>query len=600
MLTTLFDALCSALGDGLNVLISAFLSFLEMDLSTYLEVFPFFDTAYKICRGIAWGMLILISSLGLGTFIFGSVEGKASSQTAGETLVRTFFSAGLILWGGHIVEMVVKLATIPFNVILNMDVIDPGFGDNFASELAMGVIQALMGTPEAAFDLTAVLIQFLVVTVITWNLLKLMLEVCERYLIVGVLAFTAPLVYPTMASVQTEGILKKWTGMFLGSCLGMSISVLMIKLIISGFGVLNRGEHVLLKLLLILAMCKIAQQSDRIMQQLGLGVPTTGGGVIRDLFGAARIAGRAVRGVLSLSNTGSSGKTVLGENTDSFRNTEQRRSDIESTGNVRNNRPLDSAAVEQNRIKQETKGIWTEPKTEAERHVTKSETMSLKRQESEGISVIGKANEEIQGTSAPIIRNTSEIPAEISMKDPAAPTERSQSNPKERPEELIPVRDETAGIKIAERIIPEDNSPNERIRDPYIRDTSQSSDREPIMYEPEIFHAEDIRMKFPTVVDEDSKITGIKERVLQNQVGETGDAVSGGKEILFLQNMREQGMMQVRILDDDAYRNIRRIQEGTESIYQEIRDRDGKRFYLRKTPLRQQLNSKDKKKGETK
>ena len=128
---------------------------------------------------------------------------------------------------------------------------------------------------------------------------------------VGVLVYTSPLVYCTIPSSDTSGIFRKWVSMFVGSVIQMSLSVMFLKLILSGF---NAGSsNYVIKLLMILAMCKIAQRVDSYLQQLGVGVATTGGNMVDDLIagaqGLSRLAGRMGGG--KGENGGSKG-SILG------------------------------------------------------------------------------------------------------------------------------------------------------------------------------------------------------------------------------------------------------------------------------------------------
>lgn len=60
------------------------------------------------------------------------------------------------------------------------------------------------------------LIALIVVLVLAWNYLKLLLEAAERYVLLGVLVYTAPVAFSMGTSQSTGGIFKSWCRMFGG------------------------------------------------------------------------------------------------------------------------------------------------------------------------------------------------------------------------------------------------------------------------------------------------------------------------------------------------------------------------------------------------
>ena len=70
MLTSIIQSLSTAFGDLLEAVINAFLSALDMDLSSYLDVFPLLSNSYSILRSFAVGMTAILAgkekTLGIG------------------------------------------------------------------------------------------------------------------------------------------------------------------------------------------------------------------------------------------------------------------------------------------------------------------------------------------------------------------------------------------------------------------------------------------------------------------------------------------------------------------------------------------------------
>ena len=289
MLTSIFEYLVSALGELLDWAIAKFLEVLNMNLSAYLEMFPLLDDVYNFAQKFAMAMLLFIAGRALALFWTHSITGSNLSDRPAGVLLRTLFGAIAIYEGGYILEFIVRMGTIPYTEAMNLNA---GTPNGISRWVLAGAAELVDPTGvTAAADLTVVVFEFAVLILITINLFKLVIEVCERYLMVGILVFTSPIIYSTVGSSDTFGIFKKWASMFVGSVLQMSISVIFLKLIISGLQANARGPFIL-QLIMILAMCKIAQRVDTYLQQIGIGVATTGGNMVDDFVGLIHSMGR--------------------------------------------------------------------------------------------------------------------------------------------------------------------------------------------------------------------------------------------------------------------------------------------------------------------
>ena len=289
MLTSIIQSLSTAFGDILEALLNAFLTALGMNLSSYLDVFPLLAISYDILRSFSVGMIAVIAGKSLASFWFGSVEGTAKDRPM-MVLLRTFFAVLAVYWGGYVLEYIVHLGSIPYDRFLNLDAANASTTTFDWKTFSAGILTGSTGLGiDLAIigDLAISMISLLMTIIIGWNLFKLVVEICERWLIVGVMVFTSPIIYCTIPSSATSNIFRRWVGMFIGSVIQMSLSVMFLKLILSGFNGHSQVPAVM-KLFMILAMCKIAQRLDTYLQQLGVGVATTGGSMLDDLVAGAR------------------------------------------------------------------------------------------------------------------------------------------------------------------------------------------------------------------------------------------------------------------------------------------------------------------------
>lgn len=308
MLASIVQSLSSALGDVLEGFMTMFLEALDMNLSSFLDVFPLLSTFYTYLRSFSVALTAIIAGKALASFWFGSIDNSLKDNPL-MILMKTFFAVSAVYWGGYVLEYIVHLGSIPYNQFLNIEAVTEG--KVYFKEFITGFFGFATASVASWSNLAKGLCEIFLLIVISWNLFKLVVEICERWLMVGVLVYTSPLVYCTIPSSDTSGIFRKWVSMFVGSVIQMSLSVMFLKLILSGF---NAGSsNYVIKLLMILAMCKIAQRIDSYLQQLGVGVATTGGNMVDDLIagaqGLGRLAGRMGGG--KGENGGSKG-SILG------------------------------------------------------------------------------------------------------------------------------------------------------------------------------------------------------------------------------------------------------------------------------------------------
>lgn len=287
-----------------------------MNLSRYLTAFPILANAYTVLQGFAYGLLAIIAGTALAKFWAGGVSGERPSDTPMGVLLRTAIASAMISMGGYLLQLIVRLGTTGYEAIGAMQIQDSGF--EFSS-VASGVVQTFKtgigdGAVSTLSDIGASMVSLIVLCLLGKNVISLWIEVAERYLMVGVLVFTSPIVYPTMASRDTSQIMRRWLSMFIGCVFQMSISILFLKLVLSGMVSMTSagttftdtdGYGPLIQLILVLAMCKIAQRTDTYLQQLGIGVPTTGGNMLGDMLSMFHTVGSTIGAVRGGRSRGS-------------------------------------------------------------------------------------------------------------------------------------------------------------------------------------------------------------------------------------------------------------------------------------------------------
>ena len=80
------------------------------------------------------------------------------------------------------------------------------------------------------------LIVLILVLIMAWNYIKLLFEAAERYVLLGVLVFTAPVVFAMGASQATSNIFKSWCRMFAGQIFLLLMNAWCLRLFTSMVG----------------------------------------------------------------------------------------------------------------------------------------------------------------------------------------------------------------------------------------------------------------------------------------------------------------------------------------------------------------------------
>lgn len=120
-----------------------------------------------------------------------------------------------------------QIGGTPYNWILDSSLPGVQFGD-FNSVLL--VIIGVIANGSVA------LIALILVVILAWNYLKLLLEAAERYVVLGILVFTAPLAFAMGAARGTNNIFKSWCQMFGGQLLLLIMNAWCLKLFINMVG----------------------------------------------------------------------------------------------------------------------------------------------------------------------------------------------------------------------------------------------------------------------------------------------------------------------------------------------------------------------------
>lgn len=211
--------------NGLDLVTTSVLGALGCDMAVFLRYFPAAETMYKIFVALAIGLILLNwvwqlfrnFGLGIGT----------EAEDPVKLSIRSILFMFLAYFSDKIIDMVLKIGGTPYLWIMDSELPALSFAD-FNS-----VMLAIVGVCANG---TVALITLILVLILAWNYLKLLFEAAERYVLLGVLVYTAPVAFSMGASQSTSNIFKSWCRMFGGQVFLLVMNAWCLRLFTSMVG----------------------------------------------------------------------------------------------------------------------------------------------------------------------------------------------------------------------------------------------------------------------------------------------------------------------------------------------------------------------------
>lgn len=210
---------------GLNLINTSVLGALGCNMNTFLRYFPAAGTMYKIFVALAIGLILLnwiwqlFKNYGLSVGIEAEDPVKLS--------IRSVLFILLTYFADQIVNIVLSIGGTPYNWILNSSLPSLDFA-NFNS-----VLLTILGVCASG---AVSLIALILVLVLAWNYIKLLFEAAERYVLLGVIVYTAPVAFALGASQSTSSIFKSWCRMLGGQIFLLIMNAWCLRLFTSMVG----------------------------------------------------------------------------------------------------------------------------------------------------------------------------------------------------------------------------------------------------------------------------------------------------------------------------------------------------------------------------
>lgn len=294
--------------DMMGLITDVFTDLLSCNLSLFEELFSVVGSLYQnviVPMGIALLLMILIWQLFKSMFGKVGINAEEPIELIGRSSICLFF----VVASKPVINYILKIAGTPYQWVIGTDIKVQSFSEYVT---ALEGITAPLGLGTISIAILMLIMQF----VVAWNYFKMLFVIAERYVLLGVFSYTAPLAFATGGSKSTNNILASWAKMFGGQVVLIILNAWCLKMFLSGYGNMMASSYGFTKFfvatLCLVGFCKITFKLDSYMAALGvnLGRPSPGMGALGAAMAAQRIfsqAGRAFSGTNGSGNgTGSS------------------------------------------------------------------------------------------------------------------------------------------------------------------------------------------------------------------------------------------------------------------------------------------------------
>lgn len=255
----MFEWLASLWYEMVEYLLDQLMELFNVDLSYFAERVPVIDDIANIFVAVGWALLI-------GNLAYQAMRSMVS---------------GVGIEAEEPARLFLRTAMFSFLLLVSRQICDIGFGLSATVMKMLQVPDAITFEPfgEETFDTlpnAGWLIVIIVNVVIQWQLIRLFFEVAERYVILCVLTYCAPLAFAMGGSKSTSDIFRGWLRMFASMCVLMVFNLVFVKLVLSALSTDPNGAAIIPWAMLVVGIVRMAKKMDGIILRIGMNPALTG------------------------------------------------------------------------------------------------------------------------------------------------------------------------------------------------------------------------------------------------------------------------------------------------------------------------------------
>ena len=169
---------------GLDLINTSVLGALGCDMNTFLRYFPAAETMYSLLVALSIGLILLFWVWNLFTNYWLVIGTEVEDPV--RLTIRVVIFIVLACFADEIVAVVLNIGGTPYNWIMTSAL--PAL--DFAS--FNSVMLTIIGVCASG---AVTLIVLILTLILAWNYIKLLFEAAERYVLLGVIVYTAPIAF---------------------------------------------------------------------------------------------------------------------------------------------------------------------------------------------------------------------------------------------------------------------------------------------------------------------------------------------------------------------------------------------------------------------
>lgn len=274
----------------------------------------YFSQAIMVISTTIAGALIAVRII---SYLMETADG-ARTESVPKLIWNAVFGMVLTLTGSHFLQLMFDEIISPLTTALSEGVTGGGWGEFSFEDCGMkiigqtesgdaaGTIVAWMGG-FSIVEGASLVVSVVFLLLIWWNLIKLVLECAERYIICVFTILLSPLAFATATNERTKDTAVNWIQMFWSQCVLLILNIWVVGIARTALNIGLVGasvESVVKWGLVTYAYLKIAQKLDDMLAKAGFRITsTTGLDPMSEAAGAFRIIAGAAHDVLDLAGS---------------------------------------------------------------------------------------------------------------------------------------------------------------------------------------------------------------------------------------------------------------------------------------------------------
>lgn len=274
----------------------------------------YFSQAIMVISTTIAGALIAVRII---SYLMETADG-ARTESVPKLIWNAVFGMVLTLTGSHFLQLMFDEIISPLTTALSEGVTGGGLGEFSFEDSGMkiigqtesgdaaGTIVAWMGG-FSIVEGASLVVSVVFLLLIWWNLIKLVLECAERYIICVFTILLSPLAFATATNERTKDTAVNWMQMFWSQCVLLILNIWVVGIARTALNIGLVGasvESVVKWGLVTYAYLKIAQKLDDMLAKTGFRITsTTGLDPMSEAAGAFRIIAGAAHDVLDLAGS---------------------------------------------------------------------------------------------------------------------------------------------------------------------------------------------------------------------------------------------------------------------------------------------------------